>query len=185
MFCSQCGNKVGVEARFCSSCGSAVDASAAKRETLSFALSELRVPYGTGNLEMLPPDQRSADVVSIPADSDLVKTARTTFDKSRIPSDGDLVPMDCVWAFVKHPGEFPNGIVPYMSIDKKFVSMGTLRGRTFREIEEAAGPPMSKVAHMGCTNAVWGKTGFISFWQIALTFDPYGVCMGVYSENNF
>lgn len=184
MYCSQCGIKVVADGRFCSNCGTPTQGGSESNEELSFHLADLRVPYGTATEETLPPSEQNSEVVRVPKDSDLARNAKTAFAFSSIPEDGALVPLNCVWAFVRHPGPISERALSASSIDKKFVEMGDLRGRTFHEIEEVAGPPLTQVRHPGGMNAVWGKTGFFSIWQIALTFDPYGVCMGVYSETN-
>lgn len=184
MFCSQCGQKFEASSKFCSQCGHPIPGQAANDELSTFLLSDLRVPYGTATQETLPLSEQESDTVRIPKDSDLAKAAKTPVDLSGIPADGDLVPLNCAWAFIKHPGPISEDAIYASSIDKKFVGMGILAGRTYSEIEDIAGPPMTKVAHPGGTNAVWGKTGFLSVWQIALNFDPYGVCIGIYSETN-
>ena len=184
MFCSQCGQKFDDLGKFCSQCGHPIPGQSDTDEMVTFLLSDLRVPYGTATDETLPLSEQESETVRIPKDSDLARAAKTPVDLTGTPRDGDMVPLNCVWAFVKHPGPISEDAIYASSIDKKFVAMGNLAGRTYSEIEEIAGPPMTKVAHPGGTNAVWGKTGFFSVWQIALNFDPYGVCISIYSETN-
>lgn len=184
MFCSQCGEKLKTVGKFCSECGAPVNGNAVTDDYLVFQLSDLRVPYGTATQDTLPPSEQDSDMVRIPKDSELALTSKTPFDSSSVPQDGDMVPLNCAWAFIKHPGPISENVLYVSSIDKKFVEMGALAGRTFSEIEAVVGAPLTKVAHLGGTNAVWGKTGFLSIWQIALNFDLYGVCMGIYSETN-
>ena len=184
MFCSQCGEKVEKDSKFCSDCGHPLGGQSMSSELAEFLLSDLRVPYGTATQDTLPLSEQESDTVRLPAESELALTAKSPVDLTRVPQDGDLVPLNCAWAFIKHPGPISESAFTAYSIDKKFVAMGVLAGRTFTEIESVVGPPMTKVAHLGGTNAVWGKTGFLSVWQIALNFDPYGVCIGIYSETN-
>lgn len=184
MFCNQCGNQIDSASKFCSQCGNQVAGQTDQDDYINFFLSDLRVPYGTATQETLPLSEQDSETIRIPKDSDLARMAKKTVDLSRIPEDGDLVPLDCAWAFIKHPGPMPENALYVSSVDKKFVAMGILAGRTYSEIEAVAGPPMTKVSQVGGTNAVWGKTGFLSIWQIALNFDPYGVCISVYSETN-
>ena len=184
MFCSQCGYRFETSGKFCPECGHAVAGQNTNDEIITFQLSDLRVVYGTATEETLPLSEQESETVRIPKDSELAKTAKSPFDHSRIPNDDDLVPLNCAWAFIKHPGPISEEAVYASSINKKFVGMGMLAGRTYSEIVAIAGPPMTKVAHTGGTNAVWGHTGFLSVWQIALNFDPYGVCIGVYSETH-
>lgn len=184
MFCNQCGNQIESASRFCSQCGSPVSSQIDQGNYVNLLFTDLRVPYGTATQETLSLIEEDSETIRVPKDSDLARMAKKPVDLSRIPEEGDLVPLDCAWAFMKHPGPIPESALYASSIDKKFVGMGILAGRTYTEIVTVAGPPMTKVTQMGETNAVWGKTGFLSIWQIALNFDPYGVCISIYSETN-
>jgi hypothetical protein len=179
-----CGTKSTLKSKFCSECGATLGKSDDSEALASFPIGELRIPYGTATADTLPLDQQNSEIVSIPRTSELAKNAGSPFSPLEVPTQGDLVPLNCAWAFVLHPGSFPSDPGGFAAIDKKFVAMGTLVGRTFHEIEAVAGPPMTRVAFVGGFNAVWGKTGFLSIWQIALQFDPYGVCVGITAETN-
>lgn len=108
--------------------------------------------------------------------------ANAPFDPSSPPSDGALVPADCVWAYVSHPGDFPD--YPYgKTVPDSFRRMGTLRGRTFDEIAEVVGLPQSAVnLATGGRVATWTRTTLFGGYEITLSFDPYAVCVAVVSE---
>jgi hypothetical protein len=184
MFCSQCGSKLELSSKFCSNCGSRTENEDSSSELEAFNLSDLRVPYGSATQDTLPLSEQDKEIVQLPGDSELALKAKSPFDPNTIPSEGDMVPLNCAWAFVRHPGPIPATAESVFPIDKKFVGMGVLSGRTFSEIVSVVGPPMTKVSNGAGLNAVWGKTGFFSVWQIALNFDPYGVCISIYSETN-
>jgi hypothetical protein len=144
----------------------------------------LRVAYaGKGDLA-IPEGHEDSQHIELDVDSELAKNAGEPFDPSNPPSVGDLVPADCVWSLLEHPGSFPDNPGSYSSIDKKFVAMGQLPGRTFSEIASQVGPPMADVNHGPYRNCVWGKTGMFSIWQIGLAFDTYGVCINIYSQTD-
>lgn len=185
MFCSKCGGSVEDTAAFCSACGNQLTAEPVKSKsgkTVSLMGFQMRVPYGS----VKPEDvlQMGDEPFEFPASSEEAKRANTPFDASKTPEEGDLVPLDCAWAFFKHPGEFPKNPNNFGSIDKKFVAMGTLPGRTFSEIVSVVGNPMTNMANGDVRACVWGKTGLFSMWQIGLRFDKYGICMGIFSETN-
>lgn len=96
-----------------------------------------------------------------------------------------MIPADCVWAAVRHPGPAPAG-AQYGAIDKRFVGLQTLQGRTYKEIVDIVGAPMTNNKHpeSGHRIAIWGKTGLFNIWQVGLQFDRYDVCLGIFSEFN-
>lgn len=187
VFCSNCGTKYQELAKFCASCGESKGGDEATLEdvanTVSLLPPQRRVKYGSVNIESIDPYLLVEGPISVPADSEEARNSKIPFNPTEIPKLGDLIPLDCVWAFKSHPGDFRSDPT-WGSIDKKFVAMGTLQGRTFQEIVSVVGPPMTVFNNASGSNAVWGKTGFLSMWQIGLNFDPYRVCMGVFSETN-
>ena len=68
---------------------------------------------------------------------------------------------------------------PGKSLNQKFASLGTLQGKTFKEIEEVVGAP-SAISAMGNGNVLrqWQATSY----HIALLFDENDVCLGITSE---
>ena len=65
------------------------------------------------------------------------------------------------------------------ALQKKFVELGTLKGRTKAEIIAAVGNPQSVSARAGGgTLLQWLATGY----HIALIFDADGICQGVSHE---
>jgi hypothetical protein len=77
-------------------------------------------------------------------------------------------------------------VVPYVfrapgrALRKQFVALGTLTGRTRREIVKAVGEPGSETTLAdGRTLLQWRATGY----HIALVFEKNGRCFGVTHEN--
>ena len=83
---------------------------------------------------------------------------------------GGIVLYVLITAFVKSPGA---------SLQSKFVSLGTLKGRMKEEIIHVVGPPASISATGGEGQLLqWMATGY----HIALLFDSKGICQGVTHE---
>ena len=77
-------------------------------------------------------------------------------------------------------------VVPYIfrapgrALRKQFVALGTLKGRTRKEIVKAVGQPAAETALPdGRTLLQWRATGY----HIALVFETNGRCFGVTHEN--
>ena len=77
-------------------------------------------------------------------------------------------------------------VVPYLfrapgrALKKRFVALGTLKGKTRKEIERAAGRASQETPLPdGRTLLQWRATGY----HIALVFDTRGRCDGVTHEN--
>ena len=69
---------------------------------------------------------------------------------------------------------------PGRALRKRFVALGSLKGRTRREIERAVGPASQETALPdGRTLLQWRATGY----HIALVFEKNGRCFGVTHEN--
>jgi len=69
---------------------------------------------------------------------------------------------------------------PGAALQRRFVTLGTLAGKTYDEITEACGPPQTRtVGADGATVMQWQATGY----HIVLLFDPYGVCTGISHEH--
>lgn len=178
MFCTQCGSQLSAGARFCSTCGTAVDTQEAS--PLAVVEADRWAAVGT-SLDILADDERVAKV-----DAALARFPVVDFDASQYPPEGDLVPVDSVWAAVPHPGPIPDLAFAETKLSRKFAALGDLRGRTFDEIASVVGPPtMSQSAPGRLTLELWQQPGFFSQWQILLKFDPYRICMGVSNEATF
>jgi len=87
-----------------------------------------------------------------------------------LPMIGGLIWYAITSTAVKAPG---------VSLNKKFVSLGTLSGKTLEEIVAVAGQP-SAVSAIGNGNILrqWQATSY----HIALIFDQNDICLGVSSE---
>jgi len=77
-------------------------------------------------------------------------------------------------------------LVPYFfrapgrALRKRFVALGTLKGKTRREIVKAVGEPGTETTLPdGRTLLQWRATGY----HIALVFEKNGRCFGVTHEN--
>jgi hypothetical protein len=69
---------------------------------------------------------------------------------------------------------------PGRALRKRFVALGTLKGRTRKEIVKAVGEPATVTALPdGRTLLQWRATGY----HIALVFEKNGRCFGVTHEN--
>ena len=65
------------------------------------------------------------------------------------------------------------------SLRRKFVALGTLSGKSRREIEAAVGTPNSVSAMPNGLLLQWMASGY----HIALIFDNEGICQGVSHEH--
>ena len=69
---------------------------------------------------------------------------------------------------------------PGRALRKRFIALGSLTGRTRREIEKAVGPAAQETPLPdGRTLLQWRATGY----HIALVFEKNGRCFGVTHEN--
>ena len=66
------------------------------------------------------------------------------------------------------------------TLNQKFVSLGTLKGKTYDEIVAVCGAPSSNSAISGGTVKQWMATGY----HIALLFDENNICLGVSHETS-
>lgn len=109
--------------------------------------------------------------------------ANQPFNSARVPTDGDLVPADCIWAFFAPPGRMA-GDPSSGPLKKRLQAIGTLTGRRYIEIAKYLGPPMTTVRKPdGMRTVVWGTASlWKGIYQICLLFDAYDVCAQVVSE---
>ena len=71
-------------------------------------------------------------------------------------------------------------LAPGRALRKRFVALGTLKGRTRKEIVKAVGQPATETPLPdGRTLLQWRTTGY----HIALVFEKNGRCFGVTHEN--
>ncbi len=69
---------------------------------------------------------------------------------------------------------------PGRALRKRFIALGTLKGRTRKEIVKAVGQPATEtILPDGRTLLQWRATGY----HIALVFEKNGRCFGVTHEN--
>lgn len=71
--------------------------------------------------------------------------------------------------------------LPGLALQRKFINLGTLKGKTLKEIQCACGSPNSiSVNEEGVKIYQWMATGY----HIVLLFDENDVCLGVNSETS-
>jgi hypothetical protein len=144
--------------------------------------SDRRIPVGSASLQENDTIMEAGGVWVSPK-SEEAKNAGALFDPKVIPTEGSLVPADCIWSVHAYPGP-PN--VRSQNPKKAMVEMGQLVGRPFDEIVEHVGAPNSRQAgEEGIFACVWMEVGFLSAWTITLVFDSYGVCASVVNESAF
>ena len=87
-----------------------------------------------------------------------------------MPFIGGIILFVIIAVLVRMPGN---------ALRNKFVALGTLKGKTFSEIQDACGEP-SSISSMsnGRTLRQWMATGY----HIALIFDEKEICQGVSHE---
>jgi hypothetical protein len=184
-FCTNCGSGRAGEAKFCGSCGLPFEGSNATAENAGKVFvknSDRRIPVGSASLQENDTIMEVGGVWVSPK-SDEAKNAGAVFDPKVIPTEGSLVPADCIWSVHAYPGT-PN--VRSQNPKKAMVEMGQLVGRPFDEIVEHVGAPNSRQAgEEGIFACVWMEVGFLSAWTITLVFDSYGVCASVVNESAF
>lgn len=70
---------------------------------------------------------------------------------------------------------------PGIALQRKFINLGTLTGKTLKEIQSACGSPNSiSVNEEGVKIYQWMATGY----HIVLLFDENDVCLGVNTETS-
>lgn len=93
-----------------------------------------------------------------------------------LPTIGGLILYALTNAGVRAPGH---------SLNKKFVSLGNLKGKSLKEITDVCGNPSSYSTSIGADgNPIkiiqWMATGY----HIVLLFDSNDICLGISSETS-
>lgn len=87
-----------------------------------------------------------------------------------IPIVGGLLWWIISSLIVKAPGNM---------LQQKFINLGTLKGKTYKQIENTCGVPSSvSYGNNGVKICQWMATGY----HIVLLFDENDICLGVSSE---
>ncbi|MFD3425323.1 DUF2510 domain-containing protein [Nocardia fluminea] len=131
-----------------------------------------------------PPSQQATTPGFVPYATATAAAAPTvTFDASTPPRPGTQVPADCVWAEIQHPGP-PARRPAFGDTSSRMAALGTIAGRTEREIVSFVGPPNSR-SGVGDGGYIlqWIKVASFSHSHFVLSFDKYGVCWGVQHES--
>ncbi|WP_346702589.1 hypothetical protein [uncultured Alistipes sp.] len=70
-------------------------------------------------------------------------------------------------------------IPPGHDLNKKFINLGTLQGKTYDEIIKEVGPPSaSETLENGQSSHLWHHRGYM----IRLIFDKHNICLGINEE---
>lgn len=187
--CVACAEEILAEAKLCKHCKTRQDDPAWVEQDQSkvvLAPHERRVPMGSMSVEEWVREER----IRVDKDSDEYQNSLVSFDASKPPSEGDLVPADCVWAVFPWPGPLPGHLLPgdfgATNPKKFFGKLGDVRGWTYQELEHCAGAPFQTIPRAdGGRTVVWSYGGLFEAWSGALYFDRYGVCAGVGTETSF
>lgn len=100
-----------------------------------------------------------------------------TFDASRIPAPGDLVPRDCVWSRIPYPGPLPKAARKWLSVSR-VMNIDPV-ARPLNQLISVLGQPSARSEHPdGTFTLQWEKTTPArgNSYHIVLSFDRYGVC---------
>lgn len=184
-FCTQCGTEVGPAFAFCSNCGTALSITPSGDDAGSLvrvAPFDRWVPVESmmtlaSNPTALAEMDNDAWIENTSHEATLVGTR---FEPTGAPRNGDLVPIDCVWAFYPHPGPAP--ALSARRLADRLAQLGTLRGRLISEIVGAVGPPNARQGTSEGITATWSESRLFGTYMIVIGFDRYGVCMQVLSE---
>ena len=173
--CPKCGSFSKPESKFCPKCGESLK----QTELVQVALKDARVIYASRTLDELPDDFFLTSV-----DSDLYRSKGLPFDSSRIPSQGDLVPADCIWACFAHPGYLRPAKRGQKLLDK-YKQIAAYTGRTLTELCGYFGEPEVKMSNDKITTVVWSEVTLSRITQIQFYFDKYEVCIEVGEINEY
>ena len=171
--CVECSASVSDVMIFCPECG----AKQVSSETITISVSDARVLYASRT-----PDELPSDFFVVAVDSEMSKNANAPFDSQVIPSNESLVPADCAWAIMQHPGPMRQRKWNE-SLETRFHLVAKYSGRRLSEITEYLGSPLAVAEENGIKSIVWGSSGLSKIWQVNLIFDSYDVCIGLVGIN--
>lgn len=183
--CVACAEPILLNAKLCKHCKVVQNDERFLQESRNKILipfKHRRVLYASVDSNFLK-DEDMQDIWVEP-DSEEAKVASSQpFSGDLPPTDGDLVPRDCVWAYARHPGYGWPGLIESSNVKTFFSSAGSLKGRRLLEIQDYVGSPNVAMADSaGWPTLSWTRGGFFSTYQITLKFDPYYVCVGVLDQ---
>jgi len=173
MLCIECSAKLADAMNFCPDCG----AKQASEQTVTISVSEARVQYGSRSPDELPPE-----FFEVGISSEMYKNANAPFDSEAIPSDESLVPANCAWAVMKHPGPMRERKWNE-NLETRFHLVAKYSGRRLSEITQYLGKPLAVAEDNGIKSVVWGSSGLSNIWQANLIFDRYDICIGLMGIN--
>ncbi|NBQ97259.1 MAG: zinc ribbon domain-containing protein [Micrococcales bacterium] len=133
-FCSSCGESVVQESKYCIKCGASYSESLPDENKLLLRAKDRRFEYGSISFS------ESSEDVYVGTDSEELRRAMTPFDSTRIPSDGDMVPGNCIWAALKYPGPLPQSVLN-SNFQQNIIGASWLIARPKSEINTVLGIP--------------------------------------------
>ena len=96
-YCSSCGAETAADKVHCITCGAAYAEALPEENMLLLRAKDRRFEYGSISFS------ESSEDIYVRPDSEELRKAMTPFDSRRIPSEGDMVPGNCIWAALKYP----------------------------------------------------------------------------------
>ena len=183
--CIACAEPILMSAKLCKHCKVAQNDQRFAEDTSNKVLipfKHRRVLYASVDSKSIKEEDMQDVWVDPDSEESKLASARP-FSGELPPSDGDLVPRDCVWAYARHPGYGWPGLIESSNVKTFFTTAGALTGRRLLEIQDYVGPPnVSMADSFGWPTLSWSQNGFFSTYQVTLKFDPYYVCVGLLDE---
>ncbi len=182
-YCSSCGEVFSSDLNYCKFCGAHRESDLPGENQIKLEGWQRRFEYGSAQKW----SEACASVI-VNSDSEEALRANSSFDCSRIPSDGDLVPGDCIWSSIKYPGPLPSNVLG-RSFDENLLDDAWVTARPESEIIQVFGEPIvsrkrpwGSVPGEGFSILLFSKSfGFLNrnVKVGGVWFDCYGVALSV------
>lgn len=189
--CVACAEEIKAEAKLCKHCGTRQDdpqwvqPEPVPDNMVLLRDDQRRVPQGSLTVE----EWGESKTILVEVGSIEHQRADAPFDPTVRPNKEDLVPADCVWAFAPWPGPMPANLIPGSfatpNPQKFFVALGNVRGWTYAEFEQCAGPPFNRGGLVdGVQTVIWSHGSLFGAWSASFYFDKYGICIAIGNETS-
>lgn len=133
-YCSSCGAETAADKVHCIPCGAAYAEALPEENMLLLRAKDRRFEYGSISFS------ESSEDIYVRPDSEELRKAMTPFDSRRIPSEGDMVPGNCIWAALKYPGPLPQSVLN-SDFQQNIIGATWLIARPKSEINSVLGIP--------------------------------------------